>query len=346
MSIDSYIRAAPKAELHVHLEGAVQPATLLELARRNRVALPAETVEGLREWFAFRDFAHFIEVYVAITRCLRTVEDYELVTYELGAELARQHVRYAEVTFSPSTHAWLGVPQEVWFEGLTRGRMKVAAAFGVTIAWVFDIVRDTDHVKADYVTGVAIDGRADGVVALGLGGSEQGHPPEPFAPCFERARAGGLHSTPHAGEHAGPESIWGALRALGAERIDHGVRALEDPSLVAHLAARRIPLNICPTSNLRLGVVADLARHSLRDLHRQGVAVTINTDDPPLFNTTLNDEAALLADPFGFDLATIDEILLHGIRAAFLPTDRGQELEAAVRSDLDALRPLHLGEGR
>ena len=342
-ALAAYARAAPKAELHVHLEGAIRPATLLELARRNGVPLPARNLEELRRWFVYRDFDHFVEIYIAISRCLRTAADYEFVVHEFGAELARQNVRYAEVTFSPATHQVLGVPQDAWFSGLTRGRARVRAEFGVEIAWVFDISRKTKDPSrtrpmADYTTAVAIEGRGDGVVALGLGGIEAGGPPEPFAPWFARARAAGLHSVPHAGEHAGPESVWGAIRALGAERIGHGVRAIEDPRLVAYLAEHRIPLEVSPTSNVLLGVAPSLAEHPFPRLHAAGVVLTINSDDPPLFNTTLNDEAALLADPFGLDIAAIDEVLLNAVRHSFQPPDRRRAMEAAFAAELAALK--------
>jgi aminodeoxyfutalosine deaminase len=347
MSLASYLRAAPKAELHVHLEGSIQPATLLTLARRNGAALPADTVEGLRQWFTFRSFEHFIEIYVTITRCLKTLEDYEYIVYEFGAEMARQNVHYAEVTFSPGTHFFLGVPHDVYFAGLIRGRERARADFGVAINWIFDLVRGIkdparSNQLADYTTGVAIEGMADGVVALGLGGLEAGNPPEPFAPWFDRARAAGLHSIPHAGETAGPASIWGALRTLGAERIGHGVRAIDDPVLVAYLADQCIPLEVNPTSNLRLGVYLSLAAHPLRRLHDAGVIVTIGSDDPPLFNTTLNDEVALLADPFGFDLVASDEILLNGARHSFLPPDPKRALVTAFQAEMAALKAEHL----
>ncbi|HEX9412712.1 MAG TPA: adenosine deaminase [Ktedonobacterales bacterium] len=348
MSLTTYLRAAPKAELHVHLEGAIQPNTLLMLARRNGVTLPAETVEGLREWFTFRDFRHFIEIYLAITRCLKTAQDYEDVVYQFGAEMARQNVHYAEVTFSPSTHYGLGVPQDAWFSGLTHGRERARADFGVEIVWVFDIVRMLSdpslvHPYADYTTSVAIEGLGNGVIALGLGGLEAGYPPDPFAPYFEHARAAGLHSAPHAGETAGPASIWGALRALHAERIGHGVRAIEDPALVAYLAEQHIPLEVNPTSNLRLGVYPSLAAHPLRRLHEAGVTIAVGSDDPPLFNTTLSDEIALLADPFGYDVATCDAILLNAVRASFLPPERRAALEARFLDELAALKATHLG---
>jgi aminodeoxyfutalosine deaminase len=342
--IKTYLKALPKAELHVHLEGSISPTTLLTLARRNDVALPVETVEEMQRWFVFRDFNHFITIYFAISRCLKTIEDYELIAYEFGASMARQHIRYAEITFSPSTHAFaLGVPFETYFAGLTQGRQRARVEFGVEMRWVFDIVRNIEDEArnerlADYTTSVAIDGMRDGVVALGLGGAEAGYPPERFARWFERARAEGLHSAPHAGETVGPDSPWGAIRTLGAERLGHGVRSIEDPALVSYLAEQRIPLEVCPTSNLRLSVYPSIDAHPLPALHAAGVPITINSDDPPLFNTSLNDEVQLLAAPFGLDLDIIHEIILNGVRYSFLPDQEKQAMEAAFRKEIEELQ--------
>jgi adenosine deaminase len=347
MSIFTYLQAVPKAELHVHLEGAIQPGTLLTLAARNGVSLPGRTEADLRDWFVFRDFPHFAEIYVTITRCLRNVEDYELVVHEFGAEMARQNVRYAEVTFSPSTHRAYGVSDQTMIDGLSRGRERVRAEFGVEINWTFDIVRWTGSeadtgAKAEYTTELAIACREMGVTALGLGGIEAGHPPEPFEPWFDRARAAGLHSAPHAGEFGGPESVRGAIERLGAERIGHGVRAYDDPALVALLAERRIPIEVSPTSNVRLGAYPSYAAHPFRRLHEAGVRVTVNSDDPPLFNTTLNDEVALLHTEFAYDVAAIDEVLLDAVRVSFLPAERRAELERAFRAEMQHLKPIHL----
>jgi adenosine deaminase len=346
MSLESYLRAAPKAELHVHLEGAIQPSILLTLAKRNGIQLPADSEASIREWFNYRDFDHFIEIYLTITRCLRHAEDYELIAYEFGAEMARQNVRYAEVTFSPGTHHALGVKHDIYFSGLTRGRERAQADFGVEIRWLFDIVRNVredarNRELADYTTGVAIQGKNDGVVSLGLGGAEVGYPPERFAEWFDRARAAGLHSAPHAGEIAGPESVWGALRALGAERIGHGVRSIEDPALVEYLAEHAIPLEVNPTSNIRLGVYPGLSEHPLPKLYAAGVPLSVNSDDPPLFNTNLNEEVVLLHTAFDMSLPEIDDILLNGVRHSFLPPDRKQEMEAAFRAELAALKVEH-----
>lgn len=343
MSIESYLHAAPKAELHVHLEGSILPETVLELARRNRVALPADSAEGLRQWFNYRDFPHFVEIYVTITRCFRVVEDYEYVAYEFGREMARQNVRYAEATFSPSTHYQMGIPFEVMLRGLNEGRERAHRDFGVEFGWVFDIVRNPPGRNfADHVVDWAIEGMAHGVVALGLGGIEVGNPPEDFASHFERGIAAGLHSDPHAGEHAGPESVWGALRSLHAERIGHGVRSIEDPALVAYLAEKQIPIETNPTSNIRLGVYPDYSSHPLRRLYEAGVPLTVNSDDPPLFNTTMDQEVGLLPQAFGLDVLAIDDILLNGIRHSFIEPERRARIEAAWRTELDALKAQHL----
>lgn len=348
MSIESYLRVLPKAELHVHLEGAIQPSTVLTLARRNHIDLPAHDETTLRQQFTYRDFDHFIEIFLMVIRCLKTVEDYELIVYEFGAEMARHNVRYAEVTFTPSTHHRFGIAHETYFSGLQRGRARAQADFGVTINWIFNIVRQwidpsLTEPMADYVTSVAIEGKNDGVVALGLAGAEKGAPPERFAPCFERARAAGLHSVPHAGELAGPGSIWGALHALGAERIAHGVRAIEDPALVDYLVNQRIPLDITPTSNVQLGVCSTYEAHPLPQLYAAGASITVSGDDPALFNTTLSDELALLATPFGLDVAPIDQIVLNAVRSSFLPETQRRSLEAAFQVEIATLKTAHLG---
>jgi len=318
---------SPRAELHLHFQGAIRPATLLGLARRHSIALPVDDLPALREWFRFRDFAHFVEVYALLRACLVEPADYELVTYELGSELAGQGVRYAEVTFTPGPEVYRG-PRETFFDGLSAGRERVRRELGVELRWIFDIPRRTvtlhPHMPlADFITDCAINGRYDGVVALGLAGTELGYPPEPFEPWFDRARAAGLHSVPHAGETAGPASIWGAVRALGAERLGHGVRAVEDPALLEYLVEKRIPLEVCPTSNIALGVYPSLAEHPLRRLVDAGAVVTVNTDTPAIFGITLTAEAELLRTAFGLSNAAAEQVLQNAIDASFLlPAER------------------------
>ncbi len=320
---------SPKAELHLHLQGAIRPATLLGLARRHGVALPADDLPALREWFRFRDFAHFVEVYALLRACLVEPADFELVTFELGTELADQGVRYAEVTFTPGPEVYRG-PRETFFDGLTAGRERVRRELGVELSWIFDIPRRTvtlhpDIPLADFITDCAINGRNDGVVALGLAGTELGYPPEPFESWFDRARAAGLHSVPHAGETAGPASIWGALQALGAERLGHGVRCVEDRSLLEYVVEHRVPLEVCPTSNVALGVYPSLSDHPLRHLVDAGAVVTINTDTPAIFGITLTAEAELLRTAFDLSNGAAEQVLQNAVDASFLSRARSAQ---------------------
>jgi len=346
-AILDYLKAAPKAELHVHLEGAIRPETLLILARRNQVALPATSLEELRRWFVYRDFNHFVEIFFTVSCCLKTVEDYALIAYEFGKEMQRQNIRYAEITFSASTHYYpLHIAHDVYFTGLNQGREQARREFGVEMRWVFDIVRDVQEEaerrkRADFTTRVALECMHDGVVALGLGGNEANAAPEQFAPWFEKALSEGLHSTPHAGEGAGASSVWGALRTLGAERIGHGVRAIEDPLLVRHLAEQHIPLEVCPGSNICLSIYPHYAAHPLPQLYAAGVPVSVNSDDPPLLNTTLNEDIGRLHDTFGLDITAIDDILLNGVRHSFLPQEEKQSMEAAFRTEMAHLHQVY-----
>ncbi|GER90399.1 adenosine deaminase [Dictyobacter vulcani] len=343
MSIEQYLQAAPKAELHVHLEGTIRPETLLTLARRNKVELPVQTMEEAQRWFAYRDFPHFVDIFTLVSHCLKTREDYELIVYEFAEAMAQQHVRYAEVTYSECFHSLRkGIPFDTHFGGLLQGRERARQDFGVEINWIFDIVRDAAEgygisKRADHTLKVALEGMQDGVVGLGLGGTEVGFPPEWFEPWFDQARAAGLHSVPHAGEVVGPESVWGAIRALGAERIGHGVRSIEDPALIAYLAEHQIPLEVSPTSNICLGVYPDYQHHPLPKLLAAGIPLTINTDDPPLFNTTLNNEIGLLHSAFQLDLTSINELLLNGIRHSFLPPEHKQALLTEFQAEFDRL---------
>jgi adenosine deaminase len=342
--IERYLQAVPKAELHVHLEGSISPSTLLTLARRNGVTLPVSTLKEIHEWFRFRDFPHFVEIYLAISSCLKTTEDYELIAYEFGAQMAQQNVHYVEVTFTPSTHRYsLGIEHDVYFHGLNTGRERARRDFGVEIRWIFDIVRDIlDEAerlrRAEYTTEVAIESINDGVVALGLGGYEPGYPPEQFAYWFDKALSNGLHSVPHAGECDGPASVWGALRALGAERIGHGVRSIEDPQLLTYLAKHSVLLEVCPLSNICLGIYPNLLEHPLPCLYAHGIPVTVNSDDPAMFNSTLNQNIRVLHEPFSFSLDTINEILLNGVRHAFLPKTEKEQMEISFIAEMAELR--------
>jgi adenosine deaminase len=341
MSLSEFIRRMPKVELHVHLEGSIQPETLLELARRNRVELPAQSVEGLREWYRFRDFAHFIEVYIAISRCICTPDDLELIAREFLRGQAAQNIRYSEVTFTPYTHYAFNrhIPFAEQLAAISRARAWAERELGVTMGFVTDIARNVQPVEHSLLVAEwAISGKDDGVVAFGLGGPEVGWPPELFEAAFAKARAAGLPGVPHAGETVGPESMWGALDSLQAVRLGHGVRCLEDPKLVETLRERQIPLEVCPTSNLCLGVFPAFDAHPLPRLLDEGLYVTINSDDPPMFNTTLTDEYLKIAATFGFDEQKIEQLVMNGVRATLLPEEQRTGMERWFAAELTRLR--------
>ena len=338
MNLHKFARRMPKVELHVHLEGSIRPATLLQLAERNGVPLPVEDEESLREFYRFRDFAHFITVYETVQGCLRTPDDFRLIAYEFGADCARQHIRYAEVTFTIlSNQRHTGLPWRAILEGANAGREQAHAEFGVDWRWVFDICRDLPETQGEVVE-IALAARDAGGVALGLGGSEAGFPAGLFERSFARAREAGLARVPHAGETAGPESIWGALRCLHADRLGHGVRCVEDPALVAHLRERQVPLEVCPTSNVCLGVYSDYGAHPLRRLWDAGLLVTVNSDDPALFNTDLNREYEVLVDYFSFAAEDLEQITLNALRSSFLPDADKVRLEAEFHGEFARLR--------
>jgi aminodeoxyfutalosine deaminase len=343
MDLCDFIGTMPKVELHVHLEGSIRPSTLLTLAERNGVALPSHEVAGLRDFYRFTDFARFIQVYMTVSGCLRTVADFSLIAYEFGADMARQNIRYAEVTFTPYTNvANTGLPFDEILAGLNDGRARARADFGVEFRWVLDIVRDMPETGLQ-VAEWAIQAVDRGVVGFGLGGTENGHPPEDFIRPFAKAREAGLHSVPHAGEVVGPESVWGAIRALGAERLGHGVRSVEDPSLVDYLREHQIPLEVCPTSNLCLGVYPSYQAHPLRWLWEQGMHVTVNSDDPPMFNTDLVHEYQALADEMGFGVDELESLSLNALRASFLPASSKRTLEQAFLGEFARLRSEDVG---
>ena len=290
----------PKIELHVHLEGTVRPRTLLEIARRNDYPLPADTVEGLAELYAFRDFRHFIEVWILTTNALQTEADFRQMVVDYGAEASRHGAVYLEAIFSPAERVRRGCTWESVYEGVCAGAQEAHELHGVEVRLTPDIPRGFTLEEARATVEWAARYRDRGVVGVGLGGLEAEYPPEPYAEVFRLAKSLGLGSVPHAGEVAGAASVRGALEALGADRLRHGIRAVEDPGLVRELAGRGIVLDVCPLSNLRTGAVRSLEEHPLPQLTAAGIRCSISTDDPAMFDTDLTRdyEAAV---SFGLD---------------------------------------------
>jgi aminodeoxyfutalosine deaminase len=282
----------PKIELHVHLEGTVRPAALLRFARRNGVSLPADSVDGLARFYEFRDFRHFLDVWWTTTGALRTERDFRQVVVDYAAEAASHGAVYLEGIFSPSEPARRGVSYEEVFAGYCDGAQEAFERHGVQVRLTPDIVRGFPAEAAELTVRHAVASAHRGVVGVGLGGSEGEYPPELYEHAFARAREAGLGSVPHAGEADGPTSVRGALDVLKADRIRHGIRAAEDVGLLRELAEQGIVLDVCPTSNVRTGVVRSLGEHPLPVLLAAGVRCTINTDDPAMFGSDLATEHA------------------------------------------------------
>jgi aminodeoxyfutalosine deaminase len=280
----------PKIELHVHLEATVRPETLLEIARRNDFALPADTPEGIRDLYRFRDFDHFIEVWILTTNALQTADDFRQVVVDYAAEAARHGAVYIEAIFSPIERTWRGVSWDTLFGGYCDGAQEARELHGVDVLLTPDVTRGAPVEDGFELVRRATAYRERGIVGIGLGGEEALYPPEKFVDVFRLVREEGFASVPHAGEVVGPASIRGALDALGADRIRHGIRAVEDASLLEELAERRVVLDVTPISNLRTGVVGSLAEHPLPELLAAGIPCTVSTDDPEMFDTDLTRE--------------------------------------------------------
>lgn len=327
----------PKVELHLHLEGAVQPATLLRIAERNRVELPARDVAGVAQLFNYRHFHEFLTVFMVLARSLMRGEDFELLAYELGHQLADQNVRYAEVMVSAFQYFNRGIDLGEVVQGAMAGFARAERERGTRVRLAFDYGRQFGAETAWKVLELAIQNMRYGLVAWSIGGDELNYPPELFAEVFAAARRAGLHLMAHAGEVVGPASVWGAVDVLRCERIGHGIRSIDDPALLAHLRARGVVLDVSPSSNLYTGAVPDMASHPLRRLFDAGVTITLNTDDPTFFKTTLNDEYRLAARVFGFGADDLAQLALNGVRAAFLPADERAALERQFADELARL---------
>lgn len=331
----SFVAGLPKAELHVHHVGSASPEIVAELAARHPGRVPSDP-DQLREFFRFADFDHFIRAYLAVVDLVREPEDVRLLTYEIAREMAvEQNIRYAELTCTPYTSVLphdpaRGMPIEAYTEALEDARVAAERDFGLVLRWIYDIPGEYGVPAADETLRFALDHGPSSVVGFGLGGPEVGVPRRMFQRHFEAARAAGLRPVPHAGETTGPEGVWEAVRLLGAERIGHGTNAVQDPALLAHLAAEKIPLEVCLTSNVATGAVASLADHPISAFREAGVVVTINSDDPPMFNTTLNREYEIAAELLGLDESGVADLAQTAVEASFASDQVKQQLGRAI----------------
>ncbi len=320
-----WAQAVPKVELHIHLEGAIPLDTLWELIQQYGGDPQVPDLQALTTRFQYRDFPHFIDTWVWKNRFIRTTADFTRIATAVARDLAAQHIRYAEAHYSPTDFARHGLGIAEITRAIREGLDQVPE---IRIQLIADVVRDSSVEQAMHTLETVAELREYGVIGIGLGGSEQSHPPEKMADVFARARQLGMHVTVHAGEAAGAASIWGAIRSLQCERIGHAARAIEDPALCDYLIAQRIPLEMCPLSNLRTGVVTDIKDHPVADFFRRGMLVTVNTDDPKMFNNTLAEEYSVLMELFGLQARDICTIIDNGITAAWLSDAEKSALRA------------------
>ena len=329
-----WLRALPKTELHLHLEGTVSPDTLVELSRRHDH--DPLSLDQARMLYQYHDFTGFLMTFKAVTERLRSPEDYELVTFRMLERLAAQGVVHAEVYVSVGViYYWKRIDFEPLFHGMERARMLAEQQFGITLYWIFDAVRHFGPEQAARVFDKAAEMRASSpsVIGIGIGGDERRTGAEPFRELYLKARNAGLRLTAHAGETVGPEGIWAALN-IGAERIGHGLAAQYDAELIDVLAERQIPLEMCISSNLRTGCCLSLAEHPVRRYFDAGLMITLNSDDPAMFESDLENEYRIAYTEFDFTAEHLRELAANSIEASFLPAER----KVALLRQIDHLK--------
>lgn len=334
MSSRAFIQSLPKAELHLHLEGSIEPPTLAELSRRHNAPLATEnsryditgsgdvlTEDDVRELYSYKDFNSFLLAFKSVTERLRTPEDYELVTYRLMQKLRQQNVMHAEVYISVGVIRWRGQDFLPIFEGMERGRERGQRDFGISLLWIFDAVRHFGVEAATEVFALAAQMRDRNVVGIGIGGDERRGPAEWFQALYKKAAEQGLRLTAHAGETGGPETVWGALN-IGAERIGHGLAIAHDHELQEVMAHKQIAVEICVSSNVRTGLCPKIEEHPVRKFFDGGLMVTLNTDDPAMFQTSLCREYELAEEQFTFSRDHLRELARNSFEASFLPVEK------------------------
>ena len=324
-----FIDQLPKAELHLHIEGTLEPEQMFCLAQRNNIQLPFKTVDEVRAAYQFTDLQSFLDIYYQGAQVLVTEQDFYDLTWAYMEKIHRQQVRHIELFFDPQTHTDRGISFSTVMSGIGRALEDAEARFGITSLLIMCFLR---HLSA--ASALATLAQAQPfkhlIKAVGLDSGEAGNPPEKFTEVFERAREQGYLCVAHAGEEGPADYIWQALRLLQAQRIDHGVRCDEDESLVAHLREQRIPLTVCPLSNTALRVYDKMADHNIARLLAQGLLVTINSDDPAYFGGHLNDNYAAVQSAFDLDAATLAQLAKHSFEASFMAAAAKQQHQDAI----------------
>jgi adenine deaminase len=327
------IERLPKSELHIHVEGSLEPELMFALAARNAIPLAYPSVAALRQAYRFSRLQDFLDLYYQGMSVLRTQQDFHDLAAAYFDRVRAQGLRHVEMFFDPQAHLSRGIAFETVVDGLQAAIDEARDAYGITATLIMCFLRHLDEVDAERTLDLALPHRHR-IIGVGLDSSEVGHPPAKFARVFARARAAGFRLVAHAGEEGPPDYVWQAVDLLGVERVDHGNRALEDPSLVARLAHDRIALTVCPLSNLRLRVVDDLARHPLKRMLDQGLFVTLNSDDPAYFGGYLNENFRAMQQALELAPAEIEEIARNGFAASFL--SHAEKTAALAAFDRDA----------
>ena len=324
---ESWFACMPKIELHLHLEGAIPIDALWRLLNKYGGDPKVSNLTALTDRFNYRSFQHFIETWIWKNGFLREYEDFEFVAEAVATRLFEQNVIYAEIFFSPGDFISKGLLPQKLTQAIRKGLSRVPE---VEVALIADLVRDTPVNVAHSMLRELAEVQELGLVGIGIGGSEKDHPPEPFAPVYQEAKELGFRTTAHAGEADGPKSVWSALRMLHVDRIGHGVRAIEDQDLVRYLVAKQIPIEMCPISNVKTGVVGSLKEHPIRHFFDQGALVTVNTDDPVMFGTTLSQEYEALVNELRFSREDVQTLVLNAVRASWMSDVRKSKMKERI----------------
>jgi adenosine deaminase len=325
MDTEEIIKRLPKLEQHIHIVGSTKPETLLAIIEDNGVKMPFKNIDEVKSFFQYSDLPHFISVYSTVNDCITDAKYYERITYEMLESEAACNVKHVEAIFSANDHVRRGLDYGEMLDAINKGIRRAKRKFGITCTIRVDLVRNYGPEVAVKELGW-IKKKGDNIVAIDLGGSENGFPPEPYEGVYKKASDLGLHLVAHAGEAAGPESVWGAIKTLGVERIGHGVTAAADPALLKEIKNRGIAIETCPISNLRTGAIKSVKDHPIRSFIKQGISVSVNSDDPPMFNTDINNEYLQLHRELGFTVDELMRISLDSIETSFLPTKKKEEL--------------------
>ncbi len=332
--MEDYIERLPKVELHIHLEGSIKPETLFKLAIENNHPIKDLGIEGVKRLYNYGTFEDFLNIFKIVNQCLRKPKDFYLITYEMLRSQKDQNIIYSEVLFSPGIFIRKGIDFDSMMEEVYRAKEEFEEKEGIYMNLIFDSVRQWGMEAAMEVLNLARRARDKGVIGIGIGGNEREAPPKLFKPVYKKAKEEGLHLVAHAGEVCGPESIWESIKVLGVERIGHGVYACEDKELMDYLKERRIPLEISVTSNIKTGAIPSFELHPIKELFKHGILITLNSDDPAMFDTDLNREYRLLVERYDFTPKEIKKLIFNGIEASFLTPEKKEELKERFRSEI------------